>query len=132
MASAARRPCNHPGCGVLLPYGQSYCDQHRKQVRREEDSRRETSAQRGYSSAWRKAREGYLRNHPLCKKHYDAGHLVPATVVDHIKPHKGDKALFWDSDNWQPLCKACHDRKTATEDGGFGRFASGGVGASNL
>lgn len=44
-----------------------------------------------------------------------------ANVVDHIKPHRGDKVLFWDSANWQPLCKECHDRKTATEDGGFGR-----------
>jgi 5-methylcytosine-specific restriction protein A len=29
--------------------------------------------------------------------------------------------LFWDSDNWQGLTKADHDRKTALEDGGFGR-----------
>ena len=42
-------------------------------------------------------------------------------VVDHIIPHKGDKVLFWDRSNWQPLCKTCHDTKTAREDGGFGR-----------
>ncbi|WP_144469068.1 HNH endonuclease signature motif containing protein, partial [Bacillus pumilus] len=35
-------------------------------------------------------------------------------------PHKGDKKLFWDSSNWQPLCASCHNRKTAKEDGGFG------------
>ncbi|WP_223866012.1 HNH endonuclease [Salipiger aestuarii] len=35
---------------------------------------------------------------------------APATVVDHIQPHKGDKALFWDRNNWQPICKHCHDR----------------------
>lgn len=28
---------------------------------------------------------------------------------------------MWDSANWQPLCKHCHDAKTAREDGGFGR-----------
>ena len=28
--------------------------------------------------------------------------------------------LFWDSNNWQSMSKQCHDRKTATEDGGFG------------
>ena len=43
-----------------------------------------------------------------------------AREVDHIEPHKGDDTLFWDQDNWQPLCKPCHSRKTATEDGGFG------------
>lgn len=47
--------------------------------------------------------------------------MVAATVVDHITPHKGDKALFWQRANWQPLCKRCHDIKTAIEDGGFGR-----------
>ena len=41
---------------------------------------------------------------------------IKATVVDHITPHRGDKKLFWDEDNWQPLCKRCHDKKTMTED----------------
>jgi 5-methylcytosine-specific restriction protein A len=40
--------------------------------------------------------------------------------VDHIIPHKGNKGLFWTRFNHQALCKSCHDRKTATEDGGFG------------
>lgn len=47
------------------------------------------------------------------------GQLTEAKVVDHIKPHRGDKELFWDSTNWQSLCKRHHDIKTATEDGGF-------------
>ncbi|MEK4492972.1 HNH endonuclease [Paenibacillus sp. FSL L8-0493] len=49
-----------------------------------------------------------------------AGKVEAATVVDHIVPHKGDKELFWQRDNWQALCKACHDTKTVREDGGFG------------
>jgi len=36
--------------------------------------------------------------------------------VDHIKPHKGDMELFWDSDTWQPLCKSCHDSIKAREE----------------
>ncbi len=48
-----------------------------------------------------------------------------ADVVDHIIPHKGDQSLFWDSSNWQPLCKHHHDQKTAREDGGFGRAHAG-------
>ena len=39
----------------------------------------------------------------------------PATVVDHIIPHKGDHLLMWAEWNWQPLTKRAHDRKTATE-----------------
>ena len=37
------------------------------------------------------------------------GTLTPANVVDHIVPHKGDQALFWDRGNWQALCGHCHD-----------------------
>ena len=29
--------------------------------------------------------------------------------------------LFWDRDNWQPLCKQCHDKKTAREDRNYPR-----------
>ena len=74
-----------------------------------------------YSYAWQKASRTYLRRHPLCRACTYAGRHTAATVVDHIIPHKGDRDRFWDSDNWQPLCKQCHDRKTVLEDGGFGR-----------
>lgn len=82
---------------------------------------RETAAQRGYDSRWQKARDGYLRSHPLCVHCERAGRVVAANEVDHIVPHKGDMVLFWDNSNWQSLCKSCHSLKTATEDGGFGR-----------
>ena len=42
------------------------------------------------------------------------GKVVPAIVVDHIIPHRGNQRLFWDMKNWQPLCKDCHDRKTGS------------------
>lgn len=70
---------------------------------------RKTAAQRGYGSRWQKARDGWLRKHPLCADHLKRGMAVTATVVDHVIPHKGDMVLFWDSDNWQSLCKQCHD-----------------------
>ena len=46
------------------------------------------------------------------------GERVQAQVVDHIVPHRGDKELFWDKNNWQALCFSCHSSKTATMDGG--------------
>lgn len=83
------------------------------------DDRRESSAKRGYGYKWQQAREGFLRANPLCVLHEKLGRLVPATVVDHIVPHKGDRALFWDRANWQPLCKQCHDvHKQRLESGG--------------
>lgn len=64
---------------------------------------------RPYNSRWRKARATFLAAHPLCVMCAKAGRVTAATVVDHIKPHKGDQRLFWDTANWQPLCKTHHD-----------------------
>ena len=51
--------------------------------------------------------------------HLEIGLTEAATVVDHIKPHKGDYDLFWDESNWQSLCKHCHDsHKQRLENGG--------------
>lgn len=71
---------------------------------------RPSSSQRGYNSRWQKARASFLLKHPLCQMHERLGAVVAATVVDHIVPHRGDSALFWDRSNWQSLCKPCHDR----------------------
>lgn len=70
---------------------------------------RPSAAKRGYNSRWQKARATYLRHRPFCISCEQQGRNVAATVVDHIEPHRGDQELFWDTDNWQPLCKSCHD-----------------------
>lgn len=92
------------------------------------DARRGSSAARGYGGRWQRTRVGFLAKHPLCVLHAAKGEWVAATVVDHITPHRGDWVLFWDRANWQALCKACHDHKTATEDSGF----AGGGASANL
>lgn len=38
-----------------------------------------------------------------------------ATIADHITPHRGDPARFWDESNLRAMAKRCHDRKTAGE-----------------
>lgn len=68
-----------------------------------------SSAARGYGARWQKARAGWLRKHPLCVMCADMGRIVEASVVDHIEPHRGERARFWDTTNWQSLCKHCHD-----------------------
>ena len=99
---------------------------------RRHEQKRDTAADRGYDARWRKARAAFLRAHPVCLECEAEGKLIAATVVDHVVPHKGDASRFWDRTNWQPLCKAHHDRKTAAHDGGFGRAASPGRGVPEL
>ena len=97
------------------PYKTDFKRSHRTEVMQRDDKQRGTAHERGYGSKWQTARKAYLIQHPLCKKCLSNTSVVAATVVDHIIPHRGDMQLFWDSGNWQPLCKTCHDHKTLKE-----------------
>ena len=112
----AKRPCLVSSCKEYST-NQGYCDNHQDKIRKK-DRERGTSHQRGYDARWNKARIEHLDEHPLCVDCAKRDYITPATVVDHIVPHKGDQTLFWNQSNWQSLCKPCHDRKTATEDMG--------------
>jgi len=109
--------CNKPGCTRLT--SERYCELH-QELNRNYDKKRESAAKRGYGRKWQVASKGYLATHPFCVKCLEKGEYVQAECVDHIVPHKGDMSLFWNADNWQALCHSCHNKKTATEDGGFG------------
>ena len=70
------------------------------------------TAEQGYGSEWQTARLYHLADEPFCRACKVKGVVVLATVVDHVRPHRRDRELFWDRTNWQSLCKACHDFKT--------------------
>ena len=118
MPYAAPHPCAHPGCRALTH--ERRCREHQKQERREHDRDRPSPAARGYGHEWRKASRQFLHENPLCTECQRLGRLRAAAVTDHIVPHKGDMALFWNRENWQALCWRCHSRKTAKEDGRWG------------
>ncbi len=120
MPSAPPHACGHPGCSARVPRGQSRCDAHAKQLRRQSDAGRLSSTKRGYDGRWRKESAEYLRQHPDC---VDCGKA--AVQVDHIRPHKGDMILFWDKSNWAGRCGSCHSIKTNKYDGGFGNKERG-------
>jgi 5-methylcytosine-specific restriction protein A len=124
MPAHPLRPCRQPGCGALVREKHGLCPAHLAGARRCTDAKRENANARGYTWQWRKAREHFLRLHPLCEcaECRAVGRIMPASVVDHIIPHRGDMALFWDRSNWQAMSKPCHDRKTARENGGFGNL----------
>jgi 5-methylcytosine-specific restriction endonuclease McrA len=64
-----------------------------------------------YATArWQRLRRHQLREHPLCKFCLEKGIVEPATVVDHVEPHGGDRVKFFVGfDGLQSLCKRCHD-----------------------
>jgi len=105
------------GCKNLSFDG--YCEEHRKEknkrIRTSRTKGQASSTKRGYDQTWKKYRLVYLTDHPLCVECERKGLLVPAEVVDHIAPHKGNRDLFWDENNHQALCAKCHNEKTAKE-----------------
>ncbi len=117
MPFAALKPCR--GCGAAI--AGTYCAAC--QAKGKGGDRRRSSTQRGYGYRWQKASFAWLQAHPIAVDWFGDhnGVVKLAEVVDHIRPHRGDMRLFWDPSNWQGLTKADHDRKTALEDGGFGR-----------
>jgi len=91
---------------------QGRCLAHAQQLERT----RESATARGYTQKeWRRKRHDKLQREPVCRTCKTLGRTTFANEVDHIVP----KSLGGtdDDDNLQPLCKACHSRKTAQEIG---------------
>src|SRR5699024_6125985 len=92
------RPCSEPGCSNLTR--NRYCEDCNGKIDSYNyDKLRGSAHKRGYDRKWRKARRKYLMHNPLCVHCMEEGRQTPATVVDHIQPHKGDMKLFWDMKN---------------------------------
>jgi 5-methylcytosine-specific restriction protein A len=74
---------------------------------------RGTRKQRGYGQDWVRLRAKILANEPLCRTCRANGKVVVATVVDHIQDIVDRPDLRLEESNLQPLCRRCHNRKTA-------------------
>jgi len=64
---------------------------------------------------WQKIAKAQLAKEPLCRMCTANGLIEPASVADHVKPHRGDVNLFWLGE-LQSLCFHCHNsRKQSAE-----------------
>jgi 5-methylcytosine-specific restriction enzyme A len=61
-----------------------------------------------YGRRWKKIRLQQLQKEPLCAMCRQQGKLTPATIADHIEPHKFDAEKFY-LGKLQSLCKRHHD-----------------------
>lgn len=77
-------------------------------------NRQATRALHTDSKAWRRIRERVL-----VRDMYQCAHCQKfGDQVDHKDGDSGHNPE--DGSNWQTLCRSCHSRKTAKEQGGFG------------
>ena len=78
--------------------------------------KRPTTAQMGYGGRWNRLSKLVRARDPICTMQ---GCERPSEHADHIIPKsRGGQDTM---ENLRGLCKPCHSRKTALEDGGFGR-----------
>jgi 5-methylcytosine-specific restriction protein A len=63
---------------------------------------------------WRKLRNTFIAQHPLCVACELDGVVKPAYVVDHVQPISKGGAPF-DYNNLQSLCEMHHNRKSSSE-----------------
>ena len=90
MPNRIKRECRKLGCLSLTDNANGYCDKHQQEKFMRYDRYRKSAAQRGYNARWQRYRKIFLQKHPICANCRNA----PASVVDHIKPHKGIMIYF--------------------------------------
>lgn len=123
MGNRAPVNCAAADCRETVEPPVRYCPAHinlpANAAKEKDKFRRATDEpwRKWYNTAhWRNLRTIVLARDPICTE----CHRAASTVADHKIPHKGVWALFVDLLNLRGVCKACHDKKTATFDGGFG------------
>jgi 5-methylcytosine-specific restriction protein A len=120
--------CSQSGCTGIAEPKTAYCKNHAKKPL---EMARERDADRRRRNPWRKwyKQKGWLNNlqpdclarhplcqlmiTPLCRQHGGDG----SEVADHIIPHRGDPALFFDPKNLQGACVPCHNAKREAQAG---------------
>lgn len=66
--------------------------------------------------AWLIAREAQLSREPFCARCARDGVVMPADVVNHRIPHKGDWSLFIDPANHESTCEHHHNSEIQSEE----------------
>lgn len=101
------RPCSQAGCPNLTD--KQYCDKHAANARKQYDKyQRSPNVNKTYGRAWKRIRDNYVKEHPLCELCEKKGVFVEAEEVHHIIPvsQGGTHAR----ENLKSLCKSCHTK----------------------
>ena len=78
------KPCKYPGCPKLT--SGLYCEEHAPLVAKEYDKySRASNKNKKYGREWKRIRDRYVREHPVCELCFKEGKLTPTTEVHHIK-----------------------------------------------
>ena len=84
---------------------------------------RKSRHERGYGAAWDRLRARILAREPLCRACRERGRVTVATDLDHSIPKA--KGGTDDESNLAPLCRPCHDAKSAADRGHRIKYGGG-------
>ena len=85
LPTKPKRPCSYPGCPKLTDG--RFCEEHAKaEAKRYEKYDRDPAVRRRYGRAWKRIRDRYIQEHPLCELCQRDGRLTPAEEVHHKVP----------------------------------------------
>ena len=105
VPSKPKRPCSHPGCPRLT--NGRFCEEHAKaEAKRYEQYDRDPETRRRYGRVWKRMRDAYVQQHPVCELCQRDGQLVATEEVHHKVPLA--EGGTHDRNNLISLCKACH------------------------
>lgn len=98
-----------------------------REAERDYDRRRtrESATRRLYwTRDWRALAAEQLRIEPLCRMCRAEGRVTPATICDHVIPHRGDVDAFWTNER-QSLCTTHHSGQKQAEERAAARKGGG-------
>lgn len=117
MPFKPKRPCSQPGCPKLTDG--RFCEEHAKEeAKRYERYQRDPAIKKRYSRTWKRIRDRYIKEHPLCEMCQRADKFTLAEEVHHVVPLS--KGGTHDEGNLMALCTSCHSTITAKEGGRWG------------
>ncbi len=107
MPKAPKKPCGYPGCPRLTDG--AYCEEHQKIVDRQYNKyTRSPDVHKKYGRAWKRIRDRYAAEHPLCEMCLKEGKASLTEEVHHILPvSQGGRH---NKENLMALCRSCHTK----------------------
>jgi 5-methylcytosine-specific restriction protein A len=100
--------CSTIGCSVKVERGK--CAAHAAAAERQ---RPNADIRAWYHTPeWQSLKAQVRAEEPCCRQCWAEGIATAGTQTDHIQPHRGNRALFFNRGNLQNLCETHHAQKT--------------------
>ncbi len=107
MPKSPKKPCRYPGCPNLTD--DLYCKKHAKLVRQQYDKyERDVDIHKKYGREWKRIRDRYASEYPLCEKCLEEGRVQLMAEVHHIVPVSCGGTH--EQSNLMSLCRSCHNK----------------------